>query len=218
MNFEGLANELLLDLFELLNNVHLLHAFYGLNSRINTLLVAHCRTCHLDFRSISKQNFNMICQQYLPTIIDRVVSLHLSNGDETPNLLQLFHFDHFIITQFNHLQKLSLYHMRSADTLNQILTQCRQLTHLSLVKCKFDSNVTDVPSLINNIWSLSKLTHCNLDHIFLNEILFLDMPIISQSIEHLIVGTIHCPLNNLFYLLKCTPQPTTTVCIWYHRP
>jgi hypothetical protein len=209
MKLEGLANELLLDLFELLDAIHLLRAFYGLNSRFNTLLFTHFRAYHLDFRSISKHNFNIICQQYLPIIINRVITLHLSNENETPNLLQLFLSYNFTFNQFNHLQKLSLYYMSSFDTLNQILIQCRHLpylTHLNLLKCNFEKKETDVLHFMNNIWCLSKLTHCNLDRIFLNEILLKDMSVISQSIEYLSLENIYCPLDILFYLFKYTPR------------
>lgn len=55
MNFELLANELLLDLFEYLDTNDLFHAFYNLNIRLNELLFTHCQLHgNLNFQSISK--------------------------------------------------------------------------------------------------------------------------------------------------------------------
>ncbi|CAF3901059.1 unnamed protein product [Rotaria magnacalcarata] len=55
---EALANELLFTLFEYLSTVHLVNAFHGLNARIDALLVVHCRTYYLDFRSVSKPDMS----------------------------------------------------------------------------------------------------------------------------------------------------------------
>ncbi|CAF3655899.1 unnamed protein product [Rotaria sp. Silwood1] len=209
MKLEDLANEILLDLFELLDDIQLLHAFNGLNSRFNMLLFTRFQTYHLDFRSISKHNFSIVCQQYLPTIIDQVIALHLSNNNETPNLLQLFLSYGFTLNRFNHLQMLSLYHMDSLSLLNEILLQCRCLSyfiHLNLINCNFDQKETEILYLINNIWSLSTLTHCNLDNIFVSKLLFASMPIISQSIKYLSMKNIYCPLSILFNLFQCTPS------------
>ena len=64
MTFESLASELILDLF---------YSFYNLNSRYNTLLLKHFRVCHLNFQSISKRNFDSICQQQLPFILNQII-------------------------------------------------------------------------------------------------------------------------------------------------
>ncbi len=92
MNLESLANELLLDLFEFLNDAHLLRAFHNLNLRFNNLLFDYFRTSgRLDFRSITKHDFNIVFEQYVPLIVDRITALRLSNDDETPQQI-----DHFL--------------------------------------------------------------------------------------------------------------------------
>jgi hypothetical protein len=63
MKLESLPNEIFLELFEY---------FYGLNSRFNFLLYKQFRFYCLVFKSLSKRNFDMICQQHLPYIADRV--------------------------------------------------------------------------------------------------------------------------------------------------
>ncbi|CAF1228967.1 unnamed protein product [Adineta steineri] len=91
MKLESLSNELFFELFEYLNGVHLIRAFHDLNFRFNKLLFVHFRQFQFDFRSISKRDFDFICQQYLPLIINRVPSLSISDNEETPNL-----FDHLL--------------------------------------------------------------------------------------------------------------------------
>jgi len=88
--FESLQNELLIDLFEYLDTVHLLRAFFGLNSRFDQLLSEQFRSYHLDFRHISKDDFDNICEKHPRSIIDRIVSFNLSDKDETPGLIELF--------------------------------------------------------------------------------------------------------------------------------
>jgi len=167
MKLECLPNEILLDTFEYLHAIHILRAFYGLNSRLNKLLNTSFKSYYLDFRSVSKCNFNIICQQHLPSIINKIISLHLADDDETPNLPEIFLSYNFTLDRFTHLQALSLYSIQSLDLLNQILLQSHQVKYLKLIQC-FYNNIEY--QLINNIWSLPKLTDCHIDGITLNGI------------------------------------------------
>ena len=91
MNLESLANELLLDIFEFLNNRHLLHAFYNLNHRFNNLLLTHFQTSqYLDFYSIAKCDFDIVSQEYIPLVANQITALRLSNDDETPHQINYF--------------------------------------------------------------------------------------------------------------------------------
>jgi len=49
MKLECLANELLMEIFEYLTAIDLLHTFHYLNSRFNTLLFKYFREYNLDF-------------------------------------------------------------------------------------------------------------------------------------------------------------------------
>ncbi|CAF1074930.1 unnamed protein product [Rotaria sordida] len=101
MKLESLPNELLLDLFKYFSTVQLLRSFNDLNSRFNNLLFHDFRDYHLDFRSISRDNFKILCQQYLPVIIDQVSSLRLANDDDdSPQQIDLF-FSHVSSTDDN---------------------------------------------------------------------------------------------------------------------
>jgi hypothetical protein len=55
MQLESLANELLLNLFEFFNGVHLIRTFTGLNARFDNLLLIHFQSNSLVFDQYQKQ-------------------------------------------------------------------------------------------------------------------------------------------------------------------
>ena len=79
MSLEQLVNELLLKVFDYLNCLTIFRAFYGLNHRFNQLIVSQIPKYDLNFRLVSKRYFDLFCQQHLPLLMARIVSLHLSN-------------------------------------------------------------------------------------------------------------------------------------------
>ena len=139
MKLESLANELLLDLFEYFDTIILFRIFFGLNLRFNNLLLTYFHRYYLDLRSISKHDFDIACQQYLPSIINQVISLHISD-EELPDLSKIFLSHEFILNRFNHLQSVSFYNIYSSDTLKQLICYCHYLPHLmqlNMIGCKF---------------------------------------------------------------------------------
>lgn len=100
MYFELLPNKTILDLFEYFPFIDLFRAFFNLNSRFNQLLLLRFRKFHLDLPDLSKTTFHHISQNYIPLIIDRIVSLHLSNDDNTPQQIELFLSQQFQLRQF----------------------------------------------------------------------------------------------------------------------
>ncbi|CAF2052629.1 unnamed protein product [Rotaria magnacalcarata] len=206
---ESLANELLLDFFEFFTTAHLLQAFVGLNSRFNQLLYHHIRTHPLDLQSLSKQNFDIISKQYLPLIIGHITSFRISS-DESPGLPELLLSRGFTLDRFICLQSLSLHSIDYVDTLNKIIYQCRHLpclTHLNIIKSNDrERRINNSVDFLNNIWSLSTLTHCNLSGLYADEALLLNISIVSPRIEYLSIQNIPCTLNCLSHLLKFTPR------------
>ncbi|CAF5129722.1 unnamed protein product, partial [Rotaria sp. Silwood1] len=208
MKFEELANEIILELFELLDTVTLIHAFSGLNFRLNQLIFSRIRTYHLDLRSISKNDFNLICYQYLPTIIDRITLLRISHDDETPYILYGTYLHVFHIRQFNHLQSLSLYSIEEASTIDQIILELHQLpylTHLNIIQCNLELKYGRKIVALNEIWSLKKVTHCNFDHCHGLSIQLAQISVISQTIEYLSIDTSD-HFRNLTQLIHYTPN------------
>ena len=208
MHFECLANELILDLFEYLDTIDLLNAFYNLNTRFNQLLLTKFQSYYLDFRSIPKHTFEIICQKYLPLIIERIISLHLSNNEETPNLPKIFLSRNFTMNKFISLQSLSLYYIQSFEILNQLIIHCKNLIHLkhlNIIKCYFNYPENDMKYLMNNIWSLQNLTYCILDQITSRKMKFTNISIISSSIKYLTLEKITCDFKDLSHLFEYTP-------------
>ena len=209
IQLEFLSNELLLELFTFLDTTHLLQAFFGLNYRFNQLLYTHFQDHQLSFQSISKDNFDIICHHYLPFIIDRVRSLHLSNK-ETSNLPGLLFSRCFTLDRFIHLHSLSLYNIHFLDQLNKITYQCRylpHLTHFNIIKCHvFELREYILLESLNNIWNIPTLTHCNLNGIQRNEQWVCKISSISTSMEYLSIERIQCEVRSLSHLFKCTPH------------
>ena len=153
MKFESLSNELLLNIFRFLNSFQLLHAFLNLNIRFNQLLFSYYQAYHLNFRFLSRHDCNLMYEDYLLIIIHRIISLCLSNEEDTPHLTELFFSHHFKLNQFKQLQSLSLCYIYSFDILNQILLQCHHLPnllYLKIIKCHRTLTEKNL-ALINNI-------------------------------------------------------------------
>lgn len=207
MRFELLPNELLLELFEFINGVYLFRAFYGLNTRLDNLILLHCRTFQFNFDHVSKEDFYIICQQYLPSITDRVISIEISNDFETPKLPELFLSYAPALDQFRHLKSLTLSSIDSLQILIQItdhLIRLPNLTDFNMINCQFDEVSRVGVDLFNNIWKLPKLTHCNFhDTHEINNHLS-KISIISSSIKDLSTGNSN--LYSLFHILKYTPN------------
>lgn len=210
MNLETLANELLLDVFEFLPIVYLFHAFNGLNCRFNTLISIFTQNCrYIDCRSMSKNQLDSICQRYLPSSKHRIISLHLSNGNETPQQIDRFFSHNLKFDQFIHLQSLSLYHLCSEKMMKKIMADCNHLpnlTHLKLSQCYFRYQQKDILYMINSIWSLPKLTHCHFDVNFRWQTSFIAPTVISSSLECLCIQGVDCHLNDLIRLFDHTIQ------------
>ena len=193
MNLERLANELFLELFKYLTSVHLLHAFSHLNYRFDTLLIIHFKSHSLDFRSVSKFDFDVTCRQHLPSMIDRIIALRLSDDHDTPDQIDLFFSHGFTLHRFVHLQSLTLYHLQSNETIRQIVVQCRRLSHLTrfcLIKCSSKDHEEIVPNIVDTIWRLSQLKSCQLDWTLVPMTYFPIPTIRSKSIEYLSIKII----------------------------
>jgi hypothetical protein len=73
-----MPNELSLDLFEFLN------------PRFDALLFVHFPTYNVDFQSVSNRDFDIMCGQHLPSIIDRVISLRLRDENNGLDIFASF--------------------------------------------------------------------------------------------------------------------------------
>ena len=201
MNLESLANEIFLDIFEYLDTIRLFRAFDGLNRRFNALIRTDCRECCLDFRRISKNDFHFFCKEYLPSLVDRVVTWHISDGDETPKLIQSFLSYPYSSHHFVHLQSLSLYDIGSIDIVIQLIKQYHRLRHLHLTKFYIIyQEQIKFPELLNSIWNLPLLVTYCLKSLSTCPELDMEFTVVSTSIKSLILDNVslRCDLLHLF--------------------
>ena len=217
MTLELLANEIFFDIFEYLDIVRRFHAFDGLNGRLNGLLLAdHRRTC-IDFRGLSKNDFHRFCEEYLSLFINRIVALHLPDGDETPNLAKVFLSYPFPSNYFDHLQSLSLYEMNSIDMVIQSIKQYPHLRHFHLSKFHLKlAERAQISVLFKSIWSLPNLVSCSFKHGSIWTNLHIEFTVISTSIQLLIVEDAFF-IYDLCGLMKYTPN-LSRLSIEIYRP
>ncbi|CAF3695447.1 unnamed protein product [Rotaria sp. Silwood1] len=207
MNLESFSNELLLDLFEYFSAVDLLRTFYNLNFRFNNLIMIHFQHFDLNFRSVSQYDFNLICCQYLPIIVNDINSLSLSNDDDTPQQIDLFLEHGLIISQFINLKSLSLCDLCSNEIMNKMMLEWKylvNLTHLTLAGCYLQFDQINAQQLIDSIWSLSKLIYCYLNINFNENNIFVPT-VISSSLKYVFIWGIEHYQNKINALLKQTP-------------
>ncbi|CAF1356563.1 unnamed protein product [Adineta ricciae] len=212
---ESLPNEILLMIFRYINSIDLLLSFNGLNSRFNALLnnqyYPHC----FIFDSISKHTFDTICQDHLPFMANRVISLHFGNNEHGYTKLSLFRSYIPSFISFTQLRSLTFESIVSYEMLRNIINECHQLSHLSFLKfimCKLEDNDTDMQLVVDNIWSLPKLTLCTLDirgedFGFLNDEHFCMPKTVSLSMEYLEISMMfNFKANEINHLIKQTPH------------
>jgi hypothetical protein len=122
--FDQFPIELLHILFNYFSTSELIFTFHNINDYVNTSLQSYSYY-HLDLKSISKSYFRYICQYIRP---EQVISLILSDGDDTPGQSQIF-FSRFQIEQFIRLRSLTLIEIEF-NSLELIFTNLHKLDQL----------------------------------------------------------------------------------------
>ena len=224
MYFESLASELFLEVFKYLSTSHIYHAFHGLNIRFDELILEYFRNSHLDFRSISKLDFDTIVQEYLPNMLDRITSLCLSDDDDTPGQIDQFFSHGLQLRQLVNLHSLLLSNIRSESNMDKIildLPYLSNLTHLTFEQCYFASQNTLEKAFTygNSIWSLPQLiclcfkvdykyrqSHHIVDKYRRDNGICIRTSVTSSTLEYLsIIGVTSCSID-LTELHKHTPH------------
>ena len=208
---ESLCNELLIDLFEYFNVVDLLPSFARLNRRFDSLLFGYCRTFRADSRSILKKDFDQFDEKDFRSLKSQIFYLRLSNAAETPDQCARLWCDYFTLGQFENLRSLTLYKLGSQLLLTSDffvdLHRLRRLTHLKFVDCSFyDLKDTDLQGVIDQIWSLPRLTHFYWDCHFLWRPLFRLPKCVSTSLQCLTINHQNWSSNRFAPLFAKTPR------------
>ncbi|CAF1158979.1 unnamed protein product [Rotaria sordida] len=209
MILESLTNESIHEIFEYLSMDHLLNAFYNLNVRFNTLIYDHIRDHNGLFQSISKSLFNIICIEYLPMNIHRIVSLHLSDNDDSPQQIECFFNNGFHLREFIQLRSLTLQHIHNENTMRRIIFELCYLpllTELNLYQYYFRNHPKYQLKFVNSIWSLPKLVRLNLNIVPEYKCYFPVPTVISSSIKYLSVTGVYYESNQIDRLFQTTPR------------
>jgi hypothetical protein len=122
--FDLLPVEILHILFSYFLAHEILFSISNVSDHVDAILLAYS-SYRLNFKSIPKLNFDLICHQIKP---DQVLSLTLSDSSATPGQSELFLF-RFRIEQFIRLQSLTLFYIE-LDSLESIFSDLNKLNHL----------------------------------------------------------------------------------------
>jgi hypothetical protein len=118
---DRLPAELLHKLFDYFVAHEILFAFSGVSDYVDSTLCTYS-AYRLDFRSIGKAHFDWVCRHIRA---EQVISLILSDADDTPVLSQFF-FSRFCIEQFTQLRSLVLIEIE-LDTVKLIFSNLHKL-------------------------------------------------------------------------------------------
>lgn len=202
LTLEELPSELIFNIFEYLDAASIFRGFYDLNRRFNQLLNHYPSFC-VDFRSLSKAEFTHFTQKHLPEIQQQVISLNLSDDDDTPNLSSLILMDDPIIRPWQQLQSLTVHSIVSGSNLIRILQQCYELKELIVIECPCNGNEQYICS---QIWTLPKLHSCRLDTMNLPRNCFAQLSTVSNAIKCLQLRNMTFNFEDLAALIEHTPH------------
>lgn len=208
MNFESLANELLLHIFEFLPTHHLIDAFHGLNFRFNSLIFHHFAVSGIDSRSFHANNFVTICQKYAPSLIDKLPPMYLLEKDSS-QLLNQFDTHDFTLGQFIQFKSLPFSDPSEDQLRGKIILGLPHLINLtSLTEYDLEHLSTD-HSFINYLWSLPNITHCSFDAATWHQLGYGDFEVpttTSSSITNLSIFHLNIDFFNLEQICASTPN------------
>ncbi|CAF1565185.1 unnamed protein product, partial [Adineta steineri] len=199
--FEDLPNELIDEIFELLDFHYVYSAFYSLNTRFHNLIVKSTLPIEVNLSSISKSTFQRFNKDIILSNKHRIHSLHLSN----PCLYDDISSPTHIISDFLHLETLSLNNMESQylEHLLATLVSLPCLSSLSIISTGYMQNKT---SIYCHVVRLLALKYCSLSlkGPYYNELL---SPTIDEysPIEYLIISH-NISIDELHNLLSYVPK------------
>jgi hypothetical protein len=158
--FDLLPIELLYTLFTYFLAHEILLSFSNISDHVDAVLLSY--SCYrVDFNSILKCHFDLICRQIRP---DQVISLKLSDNDDTPGQTELF-LSRFRIKHFTRLQSLILGIMEYENlesifsNMNQLNQLCSFSFHSDRIKWRYPAWIRDSTHAKSRIDSLILKTY-----------------------------------------------------------
>jgi hypothetical protein len=165
----------------------------------------------LDFRSISRTNFQFLCRLVDPR---KVTSLTLASMEETFDQIELF-ISYFRVRQFNRIRSLTLIDIKE----NQLKDVLKRFQYTSLTSFSFtlgsrdDRRKMTTARLISSIITKANLHHLNLD-IYFHRIENITWPV-QCTIRYLKIR--FCDeFNQILTILRCSSHLKTLVVEFSH--
>ncbi|UJR17167.1 hypothetical protein I4U23_004063 [Adineta vaga] len=158
---DRLPVELVHEIFIYLSAHEIIYAFSNVTDYFNKILISYDRYL-VNFRSVLKCHFDVTCRFIRP---DQIISLVLSDDDDTPDQSELF-FSYFKIDQFTRLRLFDMSLMNS-DTFKKLnkLHQLKELKSLDLPHL-FEPYHQEIYIIIKNILPrLNRLMAYNTNHL-----------------------------------------------------
>ncbi|CAF1043750.1 unnamed protein product [Adineta steineri] len=199
--FEILSNELIYEIFDLLDFHDVYQAFYSLNARFHNLVVNSTVPIEVNLSSISKSTFQRYNKDVILPNKYRIHSLHLSNPCLYDDISSPIH----ILSQFLRLETLSLNNIESKH-LEDLLPRLVSLPCLSSLSITSINIIRDRTPIYYQIIRLPALKYCSLSFkrsfCVNSSLLTIDK---YSPIEHLIIKH-SISINQLYSLLSHVPQ------------
>ncbi|CAF1407883.1 unnamed protein product [Adineta steineri] len=199
--FEILFNELIYEIFDLLDFHHVYQAFYSLNARFHNLIGNSTVPIEVNLSSISKSTFQRYNKDIILPNKLRIHSLHLSNPCLYDDISSPIH----ILSQFLRLETLSLgnIELKHLEDLLPTLVSLPCLSSLSITSINI---IRDRTPIYYQIIRLPALKYCSLSF---KRSLCVNSSLLTvdeySPIEHLIIKD-HISTNDLYSLLSHVPQ------------
>jgi hypothetical protein len=199
--FDLFPVELVHTLFTYFWSDEILYSFFNINDHLNAIILSYY-SHKINFQSIVKRHFDILCRVIRP---DQLISLILSDGNDTPDQSKLF-FSHFHIEQFVRLRSFTLLDVE-INSLKSILSKLNKLNQLRSLSIHCDdivrqfTNIRQRTSPIDSLLSLiSSEVLLQLNRLNLGVGIDFKGAILPIHLRYLTIAT--CTINSLEMILS----------------
>ncbi|CAF2616086.1 unnamed protein product [Rotaria sp. Silwood2] len=190
-----LPKEIVYTIFDFLWADDILYSFLNISNGFNNILLIY-QNYHVNFKSILKPKFDLVCRFIQP---NQITSLVLSDSNETPGQSKIF-LSLFPIEQFINLRAITLCDIENDS--HSLFINIRQLKYLRYFEIDTLSHIW----MIETMSQLKRLiVNKYVDNDYNHEIL-----LYSISFSHLRSLTLpYCSYVQLRHILCCAPKLTS---------
>ena len=183
---DRLPVELLHILFDYFSAHELFHTFHCINDHLDEVLRFYS-AYRLNLQSIRKCDFDLVCRLIRP---EQVISLTLSDGNDTPGLSRLF-FSRFRIEQFTRIRSMTLIQIED-NSLESIITNLYQFNQLRALSINAQA-IRTIQHLLRNLQIRHLKVHRCVDDVL--EIILRDLLQLKSLDVNLVIMKARLALN-----------------------